>query len=275
MQPDSLLCATCFLTLIAAVLPASCRAAHPFITDDAGTQGAGNWQLELLGERDRLDRVADPGSGPVQTSRRSTVLNPVLTRGLLENLDLALGLNYARYRTAEDGIVTVEASGMSDSTLELKWRFYERDGVSFALKPGIQLPTGDEDRGLGTGRASWGVNLIADYEAGPWALFGNVAYFRQRFRLQSDRDANREDLWRISGGATYQISEHFWIAGEMGARTNSARNDVFLPGGTGRFAMLGAIYSPTDKIDLDVGLRKRLNDAESTTTFLIGATFRW
>jgi hypothetical protein len=58
-------------------------------------------------------------------------------------------------------------------------------------------------------------------------------------------------------------------------RTNPARNDVFLPGSTGRFATLGAIYSPTDKIDLDVGLRKGLNNAEIDTTVLIGATFRW
>jgi hypothetical protein len=261
--------------LLLVVVPTAVRGAHPFLTDDTGTQGAGNWQLELLGQRDRLERVADPGGGPVQLNRRATLANPVLTRGLLDNLDLAVGLNYSRYRTSEDGIVTAEASGISDSTLELKWRFYERDGLSLALKPGIQLPTGDEDRGLGTGRTSWGANLIAAYDAKPWALFGNVAWFRQRFRLQADEDANRADLWRVSAGATYAASDRFRLAGELGVRTNPARNDAFLPGSSGRFAMLGAVYSPTDKIDLDVGLRKGLNDAEIDTTVLIGATFRW
>jgi long-subunit fatty acid transport protein len=164
---------------------------------------------------------------------------------------------------------------MSDSTLELKWRFYDQDGLSLALKPGIQLPTGDEDRGLGTGRTSWGVNLIAAYDAKPWVLFGNVAYFRQRFELQADEDANRADLWRASAGVTYAVNDRFRLGGELGVRTNPARNDVFLPGSTGRFATLGAIYSPTDKIDLDVGLRKGLNNAEIDTTVLIGATFRW
>jgi hypothetical protein len=277
MRPDlPPLRAACILAaLLSAVVPVPGRAAHPFLTDDTGTQGAGNWQLELLGQRDRLDRVADPGGGPVQLNRRATLVNPVLTRGLLDNLDLAVGLNYARYRTSEDGVVAAEASGLSDSTLELKWRFHERDGLSLALKPGIQLPTGDEDRGLGTGRTSYGVNLIAAWDARPWTLFGNVAWFRQRFRLQADEDANRKDLWRASAGATYAVSERFRLGGELGVRTNPARDDVFLPGSTGRFAMLGAIYSPTDRIDFDVGLRKGLDNAEIDTTVLIGATFRW
>jgi len=48
-----------------------------------------------------------------------------------------------------------------------------------------------------------------------------------------------------------------------------------LPGGTGQFAMLGLIYSPTVKVDFDIGLRRRLNDAELDWTILVGATFRW
>jgi len=35
------------------------HAAHPYITDDTGTQGSGNWQLELMAERDRNARTAD------------------------------------------------------------------------------------------------------------------------------------------------------------------------------------------------------------------------
>ncbi|MDI6762198.1 MAG: transporter [Thermodesulfobacteriota bacterium] len=42
--------------------------------------------------------------------------------------------------------------GLSDFSFGLKWRFYEIEGFSFALKPGITLPTGNEKKGLGTGR---------------------------------------------------------------------------------------------------------------------------
>jgi hypothetical protein len=256
-------------------MPAPGRAAHPFVTDDTGTQGAGNWQLELLGQRDRHVHTADPGGGPVQQRSTATVLNPVLTYGLLENLDVALGLNHLRYRVTDNGLVTAQANGASDSTLELKWRFYENNGLSLALKPGLQLPTGDENRGLGTGRTSWGAAFIATYEAKPWTWLGNVAYFRPRFELPQDAADNRGHLWRVSGGASYSLRGDLRLVGELGVRTNPARNDPFLPGHNGRFAMLGAIYSPTEKIDIDIGVRKGLNHAEPDTVLLIGATFRW
>jgi hypothetical protein len=250
-------------------------AAHPFITDDTGTQGAGNWQLELQAERGQLDYTADTGAGPVEQSRKITVFTPVLTYGLLENLDLALGLNHVRQRVTENGVVTEDANGMADSTLELKWRFYDEDGFSLALKPGLLLPTGDENRGLGTGKPSWGVNFIATYEAKPWTFSGNVAYSYVRYKLQQDADENRADLWRVSGGLAYAVRDDLRLVGEVGVRTNASRNDPNLPGSNGQFAMLGAIYSPTGKIDLDIGFRKSLNYAELDWTILVGATFRW
>lgn len=273
MKPLRAGCVLSAFIFVAASEPG--RAAHPFVTDDTGTQGTGNWQIELLGQRDRHDHTADPGGGPVQQRRRLTLLNPVVTYGLRENLDLAVGLNYARYHISENGAVTAEASGMSDSTLELKWRFYEGNGLSLALKPGLLLSTGDENKGLGTGRTSWGGNFIATYDAKPWALFGNIAYFRARFKLPQDEAAHHRHLWRASAGAAYSVGGDVRLVGELGVRTNLPRNDPFLPGRNGRFAMLGAIYSPTEKIDLDIGLRKGLNDAESDTAFLVGATFRW
>ena len=273
MRPLHAGCVLSALIFVAA--SESGRAAHPFVTDDTGTQGTGNWQIELLGQRGRHHHTADPGGGPVQQRRKSTLLNPVLTYGLLENLDVAVGLNHARYRVSENGAVTAEASGTSDSSLELKWRFHEQNGLSFALKPGILFPTGDENRGLGTGRTSWGVNFIATYDAKPWTLFGNIAYFRARFKLPQDAAANHGHLWRASGGVAYAVRADWRVVGEVGVQTNQSRNDPFLPGRSEQFAMLGAIYSPTDKIDLDIGLRKGLNRAETDAVFLIGATFRW
>jgi len=250
-------------------------AAHPFLTDDTGTQGSGNWQLELQAERAQLDRTTDAGAGPVEQSRRITVFTPVLTYGLLENLDVALGLNHVWQRVTENGVVTDDTDGMADSTLELKWRFYEADGFSLALKPGLLLPTGNENSGLGTGKPSWGVNFIATYDAKPWSFSGNVAYNHVRYKLQQDADENQADLWRVSGGLAYSVRDDLRLVGEAGVRTNQAKDDPYQSGSTGQFAMLGAIYSPTDKIDLDVGFRRHLNNAELDWTILIGATFRW
>jgi len=250
-------------------------AAHPFITDDSGTQGAGNWQLELLGERDRNARTADPGGGAVYQARKVSVLDPVLTYGVLDTLDIAFGLNRLSQRTTENGVVTDDANGTGDSSLELKWRFYEANGFSLALKPGLVLPTGDETRGLGTGKLSWGVDFIVTQEAKPWTFLADLAYAHARFELPADAEANRSDLWRLSGALGYSVSEEVRLVGEIGARTNPAKDDPFLPGKTGYFGMLGFIYSPTDKIDLDLGVRKRLNHTEPDTAILLGGTLRW
>jgi hypothetical protein len=246
-------------------------AAHPFITDDADTQGRGNWQLELQAEQGRHDATA---SG-VRQRTRETLFNPVLTYGVLDNVEVAIGGNYLWSRVSGSGDPTESASGISDTTIEVKWNFYDKDGFSMALKPGISLPTGDEQRGLGTGRTSGGVNFIVGYEAEPWTWLANVEYFRARYRLGQDAADNRANLWRMSTGAAYEVREGARLVGEVGVRTNEARSDPFFPGRYAAFAMVGFIYSPSDKIDLDIGLRKGLNRAEADTVFLVGAAFRW
>ena len=262
-------------TVLLLAAPASIWAAPPYTTDDTGTQGTGNWQLELIAEHDRNARTADPGGGAVHQVRKVSLFNPVLTYGVLDNLDVALGLNHPRQRTTEDGAVTQAADGTGDSTLELKWRFYEANGLSLALKPGLVLPTGDENRGLGTGRLSWGATFILTREAKPWVLLAEAAYARARYKLPADAEANRAHLWRASAGFAYYLRDDMQFVGEAGVRTNGAKDDPFLPGRNGQFAMLGLIYSPSDKMDFGLGIRKRLNRAEFDTAILFGATFRW
>lgn len=167
-----------FAAVFLLAVPASNWAAHPYVTDDTGTQGTGKWQTELMAEHDRNARTADPGGGAVHQVRKVTLFNPVLTYGVLDTLDIAAGVSHLRQRTTEDAVGTQSAEGTGDSTLELKWRFYEANGLSLALKPGLVLPTGDENRGLGTGRLSWGVNFILTREAKPWVLLAEVAYAR-------------------------------------------------------------------------------------------------
>jgi hypothetical protein len=250
-------------------------AAHPFITDDAGTQGKGNWQLELQGDFLRDERIADTGAGPVERKDKVNTFTSVLSYGILENLDVQVGVSYLNVRTTENGVTTADESGMGDSTLELKWRFYEADAFNLALKPGLTLPTANEDKGLGTGKTSWGIALLATYEAEPWTFLGNIAYTHARFKLPQDAEESRSDLWRVSGGASCALTGEVRLVGELGLRANESRNDAFLPDSTSQFGMLGVIYSPTRKIDLDLGFRKNFNRAESDKAYLVGATFRW
>ena len=246
-------------------------AEHPFITDDTGTQGKGNWQLELQGDFLRDNRTA----GGVEQKNRANVYTSVLSYGILENVDVQIGVGYLSTRTSVSGATVSDESGMSDSTIELKWRFYEANDLSLGVKPFVTLPTGNEDRGLGTGKSSWGVALLATWEAEPWTFLGNVAYSHVRFKLPQDAADGRSDLWRVSGGAAYEITEGWRLVGELGLRSNESRNDAFLPDSASQFGMLGVIWSPTKKVDLDAGFRKNFNRAEFDKGYLVGATFRW
>jgi Putative MetA-pathway of phenol degradation len=251
------------------------RAAHPYITDDTNTQGASNWQLELIGEHVRHDRSASASGSAVRQVRRITTLNPILTYGVRDNLDVALGITRLRESIKENGVVVDSANGMADSTVELKWRIHDANGLSFALKPGLVIPTGNESRGLGTGRLSWGLNSILTYEAKPWTWLVNLAYAEQHFKRADDANANHRHLWRFSAGLAYNLNDQWRLVGEAGIRTNPARDDPFLPGRNGNFVMLGWIYSPTDKFDLDAGVRRSTNRGELDTAILLGATVRW
>ena len=256
-------------------LPVAGRAAPPYLTDDAGTQGRGNWQLELTGEYVHHDRTATVGGVPVNQVRNVTVLGPVLTYGIADDIDLALGASRLRDRITENGVVAQDTEGTGDSTIEVKWRVYERDGLSLAVKPGLLLPTGDESKGLGTGRVSWGINGILTYETGPWTWLANLTYAEARFKRPEDAETNHRHLWRLSGGLGYRLNETLKLAAEVGIRTNPARDDPFLPGNNGHFVTLGAIFSPTENIDLALGLRKSTNEGESDRAIPFGLTIRW
>jgi hypothetical protein len=273
-QDVSRACALLFIPLLAAV-PVAGRSAPPYITDDTGTQGRGNWQLELTGDYVHHDRTAVVGGVPVNQGRKVTLVGPVMTYGITDNIDIAVGVAHLRDRITENGVTVQDAEGATDSTVEVKWRFYERDGLSLALKPGLALPTGDENEGLGSGRVSWGVNGILTYETGPWTWLANLAYTEARFKRAEDAETNHRHLWRLSGGLGYRLNEKLKLAAEGGIRTNPARDDPYLPGNVGHFVTLGAIYSPTNAIDIAIGLRKSTNDGESDRAVPFGVTFRW
>ena len=99
--------------------------AHPLITDDAGTLGKGKFQLELNGKYDHTDKDG--------VTEKTTEMATALGYGVTNNMDIVLGIPYQHTRTEDSDAVNTE-DGISDASIDLKWRFYERDGFSIALK---------------------------------------------------------------------------------------------------------------------------------------------
>ena len=143
-----------------------------------------NLQLELNGEY-----AKDSGDS-------TTEMAVAVAGGLRDDLDIVLSVPYQFLRSTDDEGARVTEDGISDAALELKWRFYENEGIGLALKPGITFPTGDDDKGLGDGKASYGAVFIATGEADPVTMNMNLGFTKNRKELR--------DVWHYSLAAEYR-----------------------------------------------------------------------
>lgn len=244
------------------LLPAGVQAGHPLITDDTGTQGRGRSQLEVNGAGDR-DTVNPEG---VEVKTTSVLGVAALTHGVRDNLDLVATLPYQWYEIKVDGVRVVDEKGLADAALEAKWRFYEKEGFSLALKPGLSLPSGDSEKGLGTGRFGYQLLAIASLDRAPWAFHANLGYIRNENKVEEE-----ENLYHLSAAVTYEIVKNLRLAADIGREKNLDPNGVNDPS----YLLGGLIYGFNDNLDLDCGLKYCLNAAETDFTLLAGVTMRW
>ena len=240
----------CVAALSVMVLPA-----WALDTDDAGTVAKAGWELEVT-----ADFARDKEAG-VTSKERATGLG--LTYGLTDNLDLGVGLGHV------DG---EGADGLGDAEIGLKWRFYEKDGLSFAIAPSLSLPTGDDEKGLGTGKVGLGLNFIASKELGDgWNVHGNAAWAHVDFKDQAAKDASNLDLWGFSAAVNKEIVEHLSAGSELGVSRSGDKAVDENPA----FGAVEVVYAPSDAMEFTAGYRFGLNDVETDHTFLFGGTFSW
>ncbi|MGB9700905.1 MAG: transporter [Thermodesulfobacteriota bacterium] len=232
------------------------HAAHPLITDDAGTQGQGKFQLEINAQND-YDR-----EGGIKNEK--AILGTSFSYGIIDPLDIVLGISYQFLRT-ENG-APIKEDGWADVSLDLKWRFYQKGYLALALKPGITLPTGDEQKGLGQGKATYRLFLACSVEKNPWAFHLNLGYIRNENKLEE-----RLDLWHISLAATMEASQDLKLVANMGLEKNRDKENDEPP----IFLLGGIIYGLTENFDLDFGLKIGLNGPETDLSVLAGLAWRF
>jgi hypothetical protein len=146
--------------LVAFALPAMAHAAHPFVTEDPGTQGAGKVELELGFGAFRGD-PSIPG--------RNSIFSPQLSVGASESVDLIAQV--ARVEQTATGEPTV--IGLGGTLLDLKWRFKETDDYALGVRAGLDLPSGDGSDGVGS-------DTVGAHAIGIVSLAFGVGRVRQR-----------------------------------------------------------------------------------------------
>lgn len=242
------------LSLLALLSSPAAFAAHPLTTEDTGTQGDGNWQLEV-----NSDRAREHDTNHVNLSA-----NVTLTRGIGDRVDVGLNLPWQRLESGDDP--RNRDRGFGDTTVFVKWRVYEQNKWSFAVKPTLNIPTGDSDKGLGADRSQPGITGVAGWGDDKFSVFANAGY------LYADNKAGeRKDIASASTAAVWGVAEHFQVVGEVAANSDSDMDSAKWPA----FANVGLIYSPTEKLDLDIGYRHGLNKPADLYSYGVGGTIRW
>ena len=244
-------------------------AAMPLQTDDTGTQGKGHSQIEI-GFESASDKETEAG---VSCKTTGGAVSATLSYGLTDTIDLVTGFPLEWYTKKENGVKVTDENGIGDLALQIKWRFYEMpdSGFSLALKPGITIPTGDEEKGLGTGKLSGNVTLIATREAKLATFHFNLGYSRNEYKLDEASESSRKNIWHTSVAAELNVTDKLRAVGDLGIETASEKDSNTDPA----WILGGFIYEVADNADLDLGIRGGLNDAETDTTLLAGVTMRF
>jgi len=249
------------LVLVIMLAAAPAFAGHPLVTDDTGTQGKGHYELEFSGEFERDDTEG--------ARTEVTTIAGSFAAGVTETIDLVLGVPYQDGRLIEDtddGHEKTTEDGFSDISLELKWRFFERNGLSFAVKPGVTFPTGDRGKGLGGGRMTYSMYLISTLEAGPACFHMNAGYIQNE-----NKNDERKELWHASLAAEYPVMEKLTLVANVGVDRNPDTASQTNPG----FILGGVVYSLSDAVDIDFGVKGGLNDVAADYSLLAGLTMRF
>lgn len=244
----------CAILLALLWSPQAVRAAHPLITEDAATQGRGRFELEIgnAWTRDGSDRSFEFG--------------PQLSYGALPQLDLILRPTWLDQRMAQD-TGTVHASGLGDTAADLKWQFLKRDPLSLAVRAGISAPTGDADRGLGLGKASFHGLLVSSVDLAPFAVHSNIGYTQNRGEA-----TERRDLYHLSTAVLWTVNDAWRVLLVELAADTQVDNTRATPPAVARFAV---IHTVKKNLDVDLGYQLRVNRAAPRQVVLFGITARW
>jgi len=240
------------LIAIAAASPA--QAGPPLITEDTGTQGKGAVQLEVTVEQARESR---PGA-----SYDALETSVVLNYGAAENIDVQFVVPYLRL--TEDGAAgRTVTNGVLDSFVNLKWRFYERDALSFAFIPGLTVPTGAA--GLSSERVNPGARFIASYEPGAFGLHADAGYRYYRNEL-----GLREDLSHVSAAVMYTFHGSLKLVADYSIDTNPDPSSS----GAIRYTTVGAIWNFAPGYGIGCGVKQGHGESAIDRSYLCGIGMR-
>jgi len=194
-------------------------AGPPFVTDDPEVPPVGGWEINIPFTLERT-----PGTTDMQAPLFD------LNYGL-PNIQLEFDIPVAVVQDDRRGT----AAGLGDILLGIKWRFFEDEHshVQLGTYPQVYAPTGDAKRGLGSGRPTYELPLLAEKSWDKWTLYGETEYWLQTAPGQ-------KNYWFLGAVLQHDITDRLNLGVELFGNTqkqSGTRPDVaFNIGGTFKLA---------------------------------------
>ena len=226
------------------------RAAHPLQTEDTGTQGASNVEIENGLQRARVD------------STTLTTYQPQVSVGLATTIDAIVQPSLVWQHASGQSSV----SGWGDTNVDGKWRFWGRDPWSFAIRAGVLAPTSQHGLGLPHGDVSEHALLVATFDATPTTVHANLG-----FTHLPSAAGGRQNIAHVSAAVMQQINERLILTADGELDQDPDRSRKAWPG-----ALLGGvIWTAKPGLDLDIGYQRSFSALAVTRQWMAGLTYRF
>jgi hypothetical protein len=228
-------------------------AGFPLSTEDTGTLGLGKSKIEIIRERGVEEEAG---------ARETSVTNELaIIHGLRENLNVFLALPYKDERARDAGGSAAHVYGVGDVKVGMKWRYFEKDHLSLALKALVSTPSGDDQKQLGAGKPTQSFDALLGYQIELWEFSFDAGY-----KLNHNTQNQRERLGRVSVAVERSVSSRWKVMADIGVASNNSKSTNKPPAYLGA----GLSFALTKDASLDVGVKRGLTSVETDTTWLVG-----
>jgi hypothetical protein len=240
------------MLLVAAcvALRAPAFAAHPLQTEDTGTQGAGNVEIES-----GLQRAQSSGSS-------AFVYQPQVSLGVAPTLDAIVQPSWVRLRAPGRGT----SAGLGDTNLDAKWRFWGVDPWSLAVRAGVEAPTARRGLGLPHGELGEHALAVLTWDGSPTTIHANLGLAHAPAAADG-----RATLAHVSAAVMQTLDERLILTVDGELDQNPVLRRHVWPGAL----LAGAIWTARPGLDLDLGYQSSAHVVPATREWLAGITWRF
>lgn len=232
-------------------LCAEAQAARPLVTEDAVVAGRGITQLEVGVD---YTRIGDKGEGT------TLLVSPI--HGVMEDTEFYLNFPYIFRRPDSPS----KGDGWGDVSFVMKHLIAEEDKKipAFLIRMSLKLPSGDKDKGLGTGDTNVGFLGVLTKGFGPATIHLNAGYTFVGRQNESRHD--NEVNYGIAG--EYAVGKKTRVVGEVYGLYHPAYEAEEIE----RRAMLGLTYRINDTLTVDCAAKKGFQGASDEYGLIAGMT---